>query len=32
MGLTINVQAPTKKSPSMTMAIEEFIKAQKKKR
>jgi uroporphyrinogen-III synthase len=32
MGLTINIQAPTKKSPSMTMAIEEFIKAQKKKR
>jgi len=32
MGLTINVQAPTKKSPSMTMAIEEFVKAQKKKK
>jgi len=32
MGLKINVQAPTKKSPSMTMAIEEFIKEQKKKK
>ncbi len=32
MGLTINVQAPTQKSPSMTMAIEEFVKAQKKKK
>lgn len=32
MGLTINIQAPTKKSPSMTMAIEEFVKAQKKKK
>jgi len=32
MGLTINVQAPTKKAPSMTMAIEEYVKAQKKKR
>jgi len=32
LGLKINVQAPTKKSPSMTMAIEEFIKIQKKKK
>jgi len=32
LGLKINVLAPTKKSPSMTMAIEEFIKAEKKKK
>ncbi len=32
LGLKINIQAPTKKAPSMTMAIEEFIKAQKKKK
>jgi len=32
LSLKINVQAPTKKSPSMTMAIEEYIKAEKKKK
>ncbi|MCK5856236.1 MAG: uroporphyrinogen-III synthase [Bacteroidales bacterium] len=32
LGLKINVLAPTKKSPSMTMAIEEFVKAEKKRK
>ncbi len=31
-GLNLNIKAPTKKSPSMTMAIEEFLIAQKKSR
>jgi len=30
--LTLNVHAPTKTSPSMTMAIEEFLKNQAKKK
>ena len=30
-GLTLNIEAPTKTSPSMTMAIEEFMKNNKKK-
>ncbi len=31
-GLTLNIEAPTKTSPSMTMAIEEFIQKQAKKK